>query len=66
MPPDVGSTEAWMRLAEGDLAVARVRVPDHVPRELLCFHCQQAAEKAIKAVLVSAGIEPPRTHALAA
>jgi HEPN domain-containing protein len=33
---------------------------------LLCFHCQQAAEKAVKAVLVRFGAEPPRTHALAA
>jgi HEPN domain-containing protein len=30
--------------------------------EALCFHAQQAAEKAIKAVLVVRGITPPRTH----
>jgi HEPN domain-containing protein len=30
----------------------------------LCFHCQQAAEKAIKAVFVSLGRRPPRTHNL--
>jgi HEPN domain-containing protein len=30
--------------------------------ETLCYQAQQAAEKAIKAVLIRAGTEPPRTH----
>ncbi len=29
-----------------------------------CFHCQQAVEKALKAVLVAIEVEPPRTHDL--
>jgi len=29
---------------------------------MLCFHAQQAAEKAVKAVLVCCGIAPPKTH----
>ncbi len=33
----------------------------HLP-ETLCFHAQQAVEKAIKAVLVSRGIAFPRSH----
>jgi HEPN domain-containing protein len=37
-----------------------------VVNELLCFHAQQAAEKAIKAVLIARGIEPPRTHSITA
>ena len=32
--------------------------------ETLCFHAQQAAEKAIKAVLVAEGADLPRTHDL--
>lgn len=32
--------------------------------ELLCFHAQQAAEKSLKAVLISRGISFPRTHDL--
>jgi HEPN domain-containing protein len=31
----------------------------------LCFHAQQASEKALKAVLLSKGIVFPRTHDLA-
>ncbi|MFC1573017.1 HEPN domain-containing protein [Candidatus Eisenbacteria bacterium] len=30
--------------------------------EGLCFHAQQAAEKALKAVLIARAIPPPRTH----
>jgi HEPN domain-containing protein len=30
--------------------------------EGLCFHAQQAAEKALKAVLIAKGIPPPKTH----
>jgi HEPN domain-containing protein len=30
----------------------------------LCFHAQQAAEKAIKAVLVGRGVSFPRTHVI--
>ena len=30
----------------------------------MCFHCQQTAEKSIKAVFVSLGRRPPRTHNL--
>ncbi len=33
--------------------------------EHLCFHAQQAAEKALKAVLLTHGITLPRTHDLA-
>ena len=33
--------------------------------ELLCFHAQQAAEKALKAVLVAQGETAPRTHDIA-
>ncbi|MFQ6036180.1 MAG: HEPN domain-containing protein [Sedimentisphaerales bacterium] len=30
--------------------------------EGLCFHAQQAAEKALKAVLIAKGVAPPKTH----
>lgn len=41
----------WIAHARGDLAEAPP--PFGVPLELLCFHAQQAAEKALKAVLLS-------------
>ncbi|MDR0598605.1 MAG: HEPN domain-containing protein, partial [Treponema sp.] len=33
---------------------------------MICFHCQQAAEKYLKGFLVFKGIEFPKTHDLAA
>jgi len=35
-----------------------------IPYEIICYHCQQFAEKYLKAFLVSKGIEPPYTHDL--
>jgi HEPN domain-containing protein len=66
MPPerhDADDPREWLRLAGGDLAVARAEIPG-APAELLCFHAQQAAEKAIKAMLISRGLAFPRTHDL--
>ncbi|GEM_PF-3716381 len=34
------------------------------PLEIICFHCQQAAEKALKAYLVFLEIRVPKTHDL--
>lgn len=52
--------------AEGDwlaaLALARRRkIPLH---DQVCFHCQQSAEKYLKARLEEAGIASPKTHDL--
>ncbi len=32
--------------------------------ETACYHCQQAAEKYLKAYLIYAEVEPPRIHDL--
>ena len=60
MQPD--ATAEWMAFARGDLALAGVTPPRGVPLALICFHAQQAAEKALKAVLVFHGAEVPRIH----
>ena len=65
MPPDVsveGSPCGWLRYAEADLELARSASPPGGFYEPLCFHAQQAAEKALKGVLVAHGIEFPYTH----
>jgi len=48
--PVPGSAEDWLARAEGDLALARVPLPEGAFYEDLCFHAQQAAEKALKGV----------------
>ena len=55
----------WFAKAELDYRAAERLVRDPEPlREIIAFHCQQAAEKYLKAVLVSLQIEFPKTHDL--
>lgn len=59
------ATARWLRYAEEDLITAETLLeqPRIVPRQA-CWLAQQAAEKAIKAVLVFLQIDFPRTHDL--
>lgn len=58
---------AWLELAAGDLLVARRIVGDEeLPPWAAAFHAQQAAEKALKGVLVAQGIAFERIHDLEA
>lgn len=41
---DSSDPAAWLRYARGDLALARVPLPQDSFYELLCFHAQQAQE----------------------
>ena len=45
-----GSARDWLARARGDLALAKAPLPEGAFLDDLCFHAQQAAEKAIKAV----------------
>lgn len=53
----------WMNRAKSDLTQAKNQVPG-VYLENLCFNAQQAAEKAIKAVMIARNIEFPYVHDL--
>jgi HEPN domain-containing protein len=59
-PP--GSPSDWLRHAHSDLGLAGARDSQDVLLETLCFHAQQDAEKALKALLVYKGIAVPKTH----
>lgn len=63
--PSPGSPQDWLRNALGDLTLARLKKTRGMLYEHLCFHAQQAAEKALKAVLLAHGLTFPRTHDLA-
>jgi len=56
----------WVAKAEHDLRNAEyvLGMPRGCPTDTVCFHCQQAAEKYLKALLISRGIDFPRTHDL--
>ena len=51
----------WLNRARSNLARARDRAAE-VYLEDLCFDAQQAAEKAIKAVMIKRGIDFPYIH----
>ena len=55
---------AWLKKAESDRLAARRLLEADGPFDAVCFHAQQACEKALKAVLAAAGTEIPRTHNL--
>jgi HEPN domain-containing protein len=55
----------WIKYAEGDLEVARHITTMYKPNiEISCYHCQQCAEKALKAFLVFNNKMPKHTHDL--
>ena len=53
----------WMNRARSNLVRSKNRVPG-VYLEDLCFDAQQAAEKAIKAVMIKRNVEFPYVHDL--
>src|SRR5690242_20497042 len=58
-------TAQWVRKAGEDIEAARsLATLAKPPRDAACFHCQQAAEKYLKALLQELGVAVPRTHDL--
>ena len=60
------ATRDWLKKAEADYLAAvdlarrrKIPLPDQV-----CFHCQQCAEKYVKARLEEANVRIPKTHDL--
>lgn len=55
----------WLRYARSDLRLAEASPPEGVLLELLCYHAQQAAEKALKAVILRlTEAEPAYSHSI--
>lgn len=54
---------SWLTKAGNDLRTAQVlgSIAD-APLDTAIYHCQQAAEKAVKSFLVHCGITPEKTH----
>jgi len=65
MNPEV---KQWIDMANMDLGVAKHLNANYFPKplEIICYHSQQAAEKAIKALIIYYGAQGglPRIHAL--
>ena len=61
----VEQTKDWIIKADHDLGSAKIiflHIPDYF--DTIAFHCQQAVEKYIKAILIHKGIEFQRSHDL--
>jgi HEPN domain-containing protein len=54
--------EQLLGVARDDESAARTLSDAESPDSMVGFHCQQAVEKAVKAVLAARGIEFPFTH----
>jgi HEPN domain-containing protein len=59
-------TAEWIKFSDRDLATAKhlYDTMRPIPLEIICYHCQQSAEKALKAFLIYSGVKPERTHNL--
>ena len=61
-------TKQWLDMAEIDFSVARHLYNTFHPKpyEIICYHCQQSAEKAIKALIIQNGAPGglPKLHDL--
>ena len=56
--------EQWLFRANEDIAVIKTLSSEQIKvyTSTICFHCQQAVEKFLKAVLVYHKIDFPKTH----
>ena len=56
----------WIKFSDIDLATAKhlYETMRPIPLEIICYHCQQSAEKILKAFLIYSGVKPARTHDL--
>jgi HEPN domain-containing protein len=55
----------WLKRAKSNLQIAKAgKVFEDILYEDLCFDCEQAVEKALKALLVSIDVSFPHTHSI--
>jgi len=64
-PNELGTPHDWLKRAKSNLIRAKQPKPEEVLWEDLCFDTQQAAEKALKAVLVARRIPFRFVHDIA-
>ena len=63
MGSELKEFEKWIQKAESDLTIVEKDIVTDSPvTDVLCFHCQQAAEKYLKAYIVYRNQIPERTH----
>jgi HEPN domain-containing protein len=60
----IDAIREWVVKAENDLTTAAhtLKLGERCPTDTVSFHAQQCVEKYLKALLVDAGIDFPKTH----
>lgn len=59
------ASKEWLSLADMDYQSAKFLMQMRpVPLEIICYHCEQAAEKMLKGFLVYHNVDVPKTHDL--
>jgi len=61
---EAASPHEWLKHAQSDIRLAHLALDAEILPEQICFHAQQAAEKALKAVLLHKRVDFPFTHDL--
>ena len=62
---NIKEVQEWHKIAAIDLKTAEyLKNMKPLPIEIICYHCQQSAEKYLKGYIVFCGIAPPRMHDL--
>jgi HEPN domain-containing protein len=56
--------QQWLKKAESDFANAELCISNITALDTACFHCQQAAEKSLKAWLIAHDIPVEKIHEL--
>jgi HEPN domain-containing protein len=65
MDENIRLANKWVQKAEADLLNADNNLnSENIPYDTVCFHCQQAAEKLLKAYLIANGRNYPLSHDL--
>jgi len=61
----INIVKEWLDFASKDISSAKYLLDMRpIPLEIICYHCEQAAEKVLKGYLIQHDIEPSRTHDL--
>lgn len=62
---NIDAAKEWINIAQADFASANyLQNMQPIPIEIICYHCQQSAEKYLKGFLAKQGEEIRKTHDL--
>ena len=64
MPPQMELVQQWLKKANADLLAASQLQGNPALTAEVCFHCQQCAEKYLKALTEELGLAVPKIHYL--